>query len=563
MCKGEILPQWQADTIRKLLEEEDVQLELLILDQRIKKKKSAVYYISRTLEKIKKGNTLWVLYNHLHVKRRCKSNRPNDLSGLFEDVPVLKCLVNKKGKYSEYFTEEDVESIKSYNLDFILRFGFGIIRGEILQSAKYGIWSFHHDDVMKFRGHPPCFWEIYFGENVTGSVLQKLTNRLDGGVILKKGYLKTQISYVKNRDQAFFESTNWPRQLCVDIRNGQTAIFESSPSKSVAPIFYPPSDFQFLKFQAKSIWGFLKKAFKSFFYTDYWNIGVAEAPIQAFLEPDNLPEVKWYPNLPKNKFIADPFGLYYNDTFHVIYESFLFKEGVGKISACKYDDDGFSKNGVVIDEQFHLSYPFVFEHENNIYCIPETAEAKQIRLYKAVDFPHKWKFEHVLIDQYAGIDNTLFRHDGHWWLFSTDRQKGHKYNLRIFYSESIFGKWQEHPKNPVKTDIRSARPARTLFRHNGSIFRPSMDYSEKVEGRIVINKILKLTKFEFQEESYCIVNPYKNSQFPDKIHTLCETGPYTIIDGAKELFIFSNFDVFKYKLNSKLRKLKNKLTGKK
>ena len=37
---------------------------------------------------------------------------------------------------------------------FMLRVGFNIIRGEILNVPKYGVWSFHHDDEVKYRGGP-------------------------------------------------------------------------------------------------------------------------------------------------------------------------------------------------------------------------------------------------------------------------------------------------------------------------------------------------------------------------------------------------------------------------
>src|SRR5690606_38007391 len=135
------------------------------------------------------------------------------------------------------------------------------------------------------------------------------------------------------------------------------------------------------------------------------------------------------------------------------------------------------------------------------------------------------------------------------------KNDGVHYNLKLHFADNVFGNWQPHPKNPVKTDIRCARPAGNIFVHNGEIFRPSMDYSEKVEGRIVINKILKLSKTDFKEEKFCIVNPYTDTFFSDKIHTLSQVGQFTIIDGAKELFVPGNIHALKYKLVSLLGKL--------
>jgi len=89
-----------------------------------------------------------------------------------------------------YFNAEDVATINKKDLDFILRFGFNIIRGEILNAARYGVWSFHHDDERKYRGSPPGFWELYYRDPVTGSILQRLTDRLDGGIVLKREPLR-------------------------------------------------------------------------------------------------------------------------------------------------------------------------------------------------------------------------------------------------------------------------------------------------------------------------------------------------------------------------------------
>ena len=317
-----------------------------------------------------------------------------------------------------------------------------------------------------------------------------------------------------------------------------------------------PSNIELILFFFVQFKILLKKAYKTLFITDYWNVGVADAPIQAFLDPENLPKVDWFPNLPKNKFIADPFGIFHDGELHIIYEDFLFHERIGTTAALQFENGQFRDNGIVIKENFHMSYPFTFEQEGTTYCIPETYQANQVRLYKAVDFPKKWELDQILIDNYAGIDNTLLFHDGLWWLFSTDKNNGPHYNLNIFFSESIKGEWIKHPKNPVKTDIRAGRPAGSIFEKNNEIFRPSMDYSEKVEGRIVIIKILKLTKTDYKEEEKCTINPYTDTYFSDKIHTLSETGQFTIIDGAKELFVLGNIHALKYKLISLFGKLR-------
>ena len=139
------------------------------------------------------------------------------------------------------FAPEDVTQIRKYELDFVLRFAFGIIRGDILQSARYGVWSFHHGDELRYRGGPPCFWEIYRGDPVSAAILQRLTDRLDGGIVLRKGFLRTiDYSYARTIDQLYFESSNWPAYVASEIRSGIPTSVDGQLSVTDAPVLSLP-----------------------------------------------------------------------------------------------------------------------------------------------------------------------------------------------------------------------------------------------------------------------------------------------------------------------------------
>jgi hypothetical protein len=81
--------------------------------------------------------------------RKIKALEPFDWSARLQGVSVLACDMSRRGRCSEYFSASDIEIVRGHDLDFILR--CGIARGEILRAPRYGLWSFHHDDV----GRPP------------------------------------------------------------------------------------------------------------------------------------------------------------------------------------------------------------------------------------------------------------------------------------------------------------------------------------------------------------------------------------------------------------------------
>ncbi|SDD92427.1 hypothetical protein SAMN05421636_102333 [Pricia antarctica] len=552
LCDSTHLYTWQETVIKKLVAECDVELKLVVFE---KAGQIDTYPISLQNSYSRIG-FLWNLFYRHKVKKKSKALKKVETGRLFKDIPKIHCNFITVDRLTQ-LEAADIEKIKDAGLDFMLNFASVQFSGTILNTAAYGIWSFWFGELGKYDGPTPCFWEIYHKDLLSSAYLIRVTDGSDLTSVLREGHLKTDILYHKNLDNIHFETTGWPLKLCHDIRTGQAGNFTNTRNIKLGRQISCPSNLQLLNFFGIQLSQGLKKAYNLIFYTDYWNIGIVFSPIQEFLDTEKKPVVQWFPNLVKSHFMADPFGILFKGKLYVLYEDFRFDQGLGKTASFLVDNGKFMENKIVIAEKFHMSYPFILEYENNIYCIPETHQANQVRLYRATDFPKKWKLEKVLIENYAGIDSTLFEYNDTWFLFSSNKNSGHRYNLNIHYSNSIFGPWREHPKNPVKTDIRSARPAGTMFIHNGEIFRPSMDYSEKIEGRITLNKISTLTIDDFEEEFHNIVHPFKNAYYSDKVHTLSQIGSYTLVDGAKELFILSNFNVFRYKISRILKKLKN------
>jgi hypothetical protein len=556
MCEGTNFYQWQADAITQLLANKDIECHLLIIDSQSRLSKKFRYLRRRARLK----NILWLAFG-MYCQVVSRANKKVSLEDLLKDIPTIKCRVSTKGKYSQYFSEQDVLEINNHRLDFILKFGFGIIRGEILKAAKYGVWSFHHGDEQQYRGGPPGFWEICKKETVTGAILQRLTNKLDAGVVLKKGFLKTKLSYVRNRDQMFFTSSIWPVQVCVDILCDQVDYLSHPPSTTTAPIYRAPSNLQFIKFVIQHNYRKILSLIRPLLWAGYWNIGVIDQPIHRLLHEDNYKTTYWFPGNFRGKYLADPFALAERNKLHVFFEEFVYREKLGKISYSCFESGQYSQPTSVIQEPFHLSYPYLFKYQGNYFIVPESFQIDQVVLYKAYDFPLKWKKERVLLDNFAGLDNTIYKYNGIWWLFSSIRNEGENSHLYLFYADNPLANWKSHPQNPVKIDVRSARPAGPLFQNQGKLYRPAMDCSETYGGGVVVNQVLKLTKTEYREVEYTRIRELKDTAFADKIHTICPAGKFTLVDGFKESFIATDFNSFNYVLYKVARIINVKLLG--
>ncbi len=200
--------------------------------------------------------------------------------------------------------------------------------------------------------------------------------------------------------------------------------------------------------------------------------------------------------------------------------------------------ESLSRPKVAIELPTHIAYPYLIKHRSEIYCIPETHQVQEVSIYKAEKFPTRWTKAAPLIENFAGLDATVFQYEDRWWLTCARKDGNPTDKLFVWYASDLLGPWSPHRANPVKRDIRSSRPAGTPFIHDGYLYRPAQDNSTTYGGRILLNRVLKLTPVEFDEEQVAVVEPDKNGPYPDGIHTISALGNITLVDGKrfKKLF---------------------------
>jgi hypothetical protein len=109
--------------------------------------------------------------------------------------------------------------------------------------------------------------------------------------------------------------------------------------------------------------------------------------------------------------------------------------------------------------------------------------------------------------------------------------------LHAWHAPDLFGPWVPHAGNPVKTDVRSSRPAGRPFVHRGQLYRPAQDCSRTYGGAVTINRVVRLSPTAFEEETIAVVEPYVDSPYPYGVHTLSTAGEYTVIDGKGRMFV--------------------------
>ncbi len=211
-----------------------------------------------------------------------------------------------------------------------------------------------------------------------------------------------------------------------------------------------------------------------------WSIGIYEGDSPLALSPS--PRVQ-NPVLTADDvtdvpavFVADPFVLPPQTAYHVadaagsgdrdarwhmFFEVLNWRSNKGEIGwATSPDGCQWQYRQIVLAEEFHLSYPYVFAADGDVFMVPESHDAGAVRLYRAIEFPIRWTFAATLLEGGYFADASILRHTGRWWMFvETSSSQDHD-TLRLYHADHVIGPWREHPSSPVVSgNASTARPA--------------------------------------------------------------------------------------------------------
>lgn len=461
-----------------------------------------------------------------------------DVRPLIEKVEVIEVECIKK-KFSDYLQEKDIERINEFSVDVFIRLGFRILRGNILKAAKFGVWSYHHGDNFVNRGGPAGFWEVFQRERELGSILQILTEDLDGGVVLYRSWSSMQRLLNRSLNGYYLKSSLFiPRKLKELHKLGGEAFLQKINAENGQLHFYSnelkliPDNAKFLRLFLSYYWDWFNLNIWKLFNQEQWIL------LYAFSKKSLSTSIFRYKRLtpPKDRFWADPCVIFKDDKYFIFLEELIYKEGKGHLSVMEMDKKGvYSVAKVILKKPYHLSYPFVFDHEGEYYMIPESEENSTIQLYHSVKFPYEWEFKMNLMENVKAVDTTIFVKDNKFWMFTNIIEiNGSPFSdeLYLFSSDNLFSTtWESHPSNPIVSDVKSARPAGKLFFHNEKLYRPSQDCSYKYGYSTVINEVLVFNENEYKETRITEILP-KWAKDVAATHTLSFDENLSVIDAA-------------------------------
>ena len=269
-------------------------------------------------------------------------------------------------------------------------------------------------------------------------------------------------------------------------------------------------------------------------FDSHWYIrfGWLNEPFTSLNQLNDLYEI----HSPQKFTFADSFYAKQDERHYIFFEEVDDQHPVGFLSVMEIFKDGtYSKPKTILKLDYHLSYPCIFQVENDWYMIPETQANKTIELWKCTDFPQVWEKHSNIIEGIEAVDTTPLYHDGMWYLFTSTRRDCKKFGdrLDIFYTEDILNpNWQEHPKNPVCKGHQQLRMAGKPFKYQGKLVRPSQDSLKRYGGNIELKEIVQLSPTAYQEQLITLILPDWNTQ-DDGCHTINVEDDFVVLDAIR------------------------------
>ena len=396
--------------------------------------------------------------------------------------------------------------------------------------ARFGTWRFCFGESQGTREPLAAVREVLDAHPVMPSGIRIRLGGEEPDRLACRSWARTYpFSMARSRDTLFAKSADFPWRALRDLRlRGAAWLSEETELAAPARRESFPGPLGLARDIATMGLRVAQRAAEKAFTLDEWSI--------AYRFSD---EERWNGSLdgffrldpPKGGYWADPFPIQVNGRNYIFFEELFHGSDRGHISVVEVDREGRASTPVrALERPYHLSYPFLVEEGGELYMIPETGENRTVEVYRCEEFPAKWKLERVLLSGVFCVDATVHREGARWWMFANAAQPGMEVNdeLCIFSSDSLLGDWKPHARNPVKSDVRSSRPAGGLFREGGKLYRPGQICTPLYGAGIALHRVTSLTQDEYLEEEESRILPRSAAVLG--IHTINRAGDLSVTD---------------------------------
>lgn len=487
---------------------------------------------------------LYRLYAHVDrawFRRDLDPLDPIDLHDLLvDDIDLLAC--GARDAPGSLSPAECAQRVRAHNLDVLVAFTGAWDLRPFRDAAAHGVWFFGHGTDPLTSAGPLGFWEAVRGDPVAYTALRRCSSGSSDEAVLVETFANASaVSMTRTNHDRLWQASSFVARALAQAVDGR--LDDRAPREALigAGEGRGPVEPTALRI-AGALVGLgarlLGRRLAARVSRTQWFLAYGTDP-EA---PTPHPAVGQLAHLvpPPDRFWADPFPVVRDGKRYLFFEEFLHALGKGHISVIALDDGaGDREPTMVLTRDHHLAYPFVFVWQGAYFMLPDSGADRAVDLYRCLEFPHRWTHEARLLEGLYAADPTLVQVEETWWLFTSVSAGGTPPTdeLHLFWAESPLGPWTPHKANPVKSDVRSARPAGRLFRWRGDLYRPAQNCSGAYGRALTFQKVVRLDVDGYAEVEVSALQPDWAPHLT-RTHTYNASDGVIAIDGAIERPLF-------------------------
>jgi hypothetical protein len=396
-----------------------------------------------------------------------------------------------------------------HTLDVLVCLGTALAPNEIPLVPRHGVWSLHLGDPDRYRGEPALFWELSFAEPASTSVLESVSRRPEERRVLYRSWTATDpVSLQRTRNPVYWKSARFVLRRLDDLAADRWSPELEPASNRPSPVRSPPSNAEAVRHAARIAWRVGRRRLRRAAFRRQWFLGIRQRQGDRLPHEDPRPWQVVSP--PADRYWADPFVVEHDGDTLVFIEQVRYSDYRGELAVGRVERGGeLSALQPILSAGHHLSYPYVLRDEGQAFMIPESGEAGRVELWAANDFPTSWSRAAVLLEDVRAVDASVLRHGGLYWMWVNQSFDGGRLDDETFlyFSDRLDSGWTAHPRNPVVSDARHARPAGRPFLHGEVLIRPAQDCTGGYGSRVVFNAVESLTTEDYVERPVGTLGP--------------------------------------------------------
>ncbi len=479
---SESLPTWQGEALREAMQG-GLQIAGILhcLNDAPRQVRLGTigYYLLATTARLRNSMTQEVAISELVPRRVPRLRFESEWEGSWQRIP-----------------EGIIERLPQS--DVAVKLGMGLLRDPQELPFRHGVVSYHHGEPETYRGRPAVFHEFCAGEPVVGVIVQRLSNTLDGGEVLARGYSRVvPYSYRRTLEELYATGVPLLAQSLRALKRGTgKGVNVLGPNRTL------PSNPTVARAAVRLLSAGGRRLVYGAFREKRWRVAqltpsVADRDASLLDQLRRLNARSWIvlPVPSGSTFVADPAGA---PDGRIYCEALRSLSGRGVISS--YAQEGWVDVPIPVGSA-HLSYPQVVSHAGASYIFPEMAQAGSPTLFRlnSSGLSIDTAIALVGLEGERLLDGTLYSDGDSWYLFGS-RAGEPPSRLDLWTAASIFGPWAQHPESPVCLDPRRARMAGPLVMRDGHLYRFGQDGAVGYGRGVAVNRITRLSDRDYEEK---------------------------------------------------------------